>query len=283
MKILYLIILCYITSFRHFQFCLNNNVVENNETSQILRKRHRKNNKNDLTNVIDFSFISTSKEGNKSEHPEDIDNHKKENHNNKKDNNNNTNTNNNHHENNHNENNQPKSNSNNSNTNHSEQNHNGNIGMPNAVGAMPPIAGANFQKNDNTPATHPINMISSENIFIPEDIKKDFMKLLASVIKLNTKDSSHPSNQFIENNKPMNPLLQNNHNPQHPSNSSFIKSIYYHFKNHLSYYVIGTIVLFILTLLIQASSVSDDNNNKKKKKIKKDRSQISNYRRTVEC
>ncbi|SCM24777.1 hypothetical protein PBNK65NY_000315600 [Plasmodium berghei] len=148
---------------------------------------------------------------------------------------------------------------------------------------MSPIVGPNFQKKDNTPIIHPINTMSSENINIPEDIKKDFMKLLASVIKLNTKDSSHPSNQFIENNKSMNPLLHNNPNHEHANNSSFIKNIYYHFKNHLSYYVIGTIVLFILTLLIQASNVSDDNKKKKKKKIRKERSQISNYRRTIEC
>ncbi|EDL44722.1 hypothetical protein, conserved [Plasmodium vivax] len=153
-----------------------------------------------------------------------------------------------------------------------------------AQNAIPALS-AFIPKREDPIVPHNNNVKINEDIHIPDDIKKDFMKLLRSVVQLNVKEalhqgnSHHPHGDQQKNSSGMPPTHMNAPPGNGTNNTSFLNRLMDHFKKYLLYYLGGLVVFSAFALAMQCSDVSD---KKRKNPAKRDRSKITNYRRDIE-
>ncbi|CRG94196.1 conserved Plasmodium protein, unknown function [Plasmodium gallinaceum] len=99
---------------------------------------------------------------------------------------------------------------------------------------------------------------TNEDLHIPEDIKKNFMKLLRSVVEVNKNDLDKKENTHFregeDKNHGVSPLHDKYNNGNELHNSlSLLNKIIEHFKKYMIYYAIGFIVFSVFALSLQCS------------------------------
>ncbi|GAB66075.1 hypothetical protein PCYB_082360 [Plasmodium cynomolgi strain B] len=148
-----------------------------------------------------------------------------------------------------------------------------------------PTLSAFIPKKENPTVPHYNNIKINEDIHIPDDIKKDFTRLLRSVVQLNIKEAlhqgnnNHPPGDQQKNFSGMPPTYKNAPPGNGTNNKSFLNKFIDHFKKYIMYYLGGLVVFSVFALAMQCSDVSD---KKRKNPAKRDRSKITNYRRDIE-
>ncbi|CAA9987779.1 conserved Plasmodium protein, unknown function [Plasmodium knowlesi strain H] len=131
--------------------------------------------------------------------------------------------------------------------------------LSNVAQNVAPTLNAFIPKKQDQITSYSINPKINEDIHIPDDIKKDFMKLLRSVVQLNIKESLHQGNNHQlhgdqqKNSSGMPPTYMNVPPGNGTKNTSFLNKLIIHFKKYLMYYLGGLVVFSAFVLAMQCS------------------------------